>query len=705
MLPTFHKLKRFQYNAKYCKKKHTKIKYSKEELMKIFKPYEPTEKFVNDLHTLPLETYAKFYNRQFDAVSNDEIILKIIADINTRLGPISVLNMPQFEHFKQSLQNIRNNGINLLLNNMINPSDLYTFVIDYIEIMYDILKSADNNIKGTYHTQFTKGFIKKLYNVGNNTQLFFTFENVNDQYLIDIRPTCIYFNQLLDIPEFSYDMNTYKQNILPLIPTNHVQKRVEGNMLDIREFTLHDLGHSYVMNRQDEWLFDNLNRNCVELVEEWIKNKNLYKSEYMKLPDINLRKAIQLYLFDIVHDRGYQFYLPILRQQIRAKKNLENIKTKIIRGNFEGITDTSVLKYIDAAREWLLDITNKFIVKDNTDKIDKYRKDGYIIKKYLDVESCTGIPTDVIICAKGKIRVKFSCEGIIRTTSIYEIELLGLPTNSDIILSENKINDINKWINMMNNNYMEFLKLDSDANICNLPGHQIDDNIEDHTNYNLKGIETYKLERLFRLIKNGTVVNFSVTKLPDIYESDKICINKNSVVIDTGISFKMNEISVENKPKSTSKYINLDAHARFVPADVLERSYIKYPYTTNPYSTPYVIIKLQNDLLAYFGDDLHLGIIKTTDIVIAKAVSSVLTRSVEYAKVIYPAGYLPESIVENAQLEYVSPYAISNLWGRSGYRFVLSRNVGHNKREIIATALIADSKDTLFFFTNKLKKT
>jgi hypothetical protein len=49
----------------------------------------------------------------------------------------------------------------------------------------------------------------------------------------------------------------------------------------------------------------------------------------------------------------------------------------------------------------------------------------------------------------------------------------------------------------------------------------------------------------------------------------------------------------------------------------------------------------------------------------------------------------------------VSPLAISNLWGKSGYRFVLSRSVGHNKREIIGTALISNSKDTLFFFTSR----
>lgn len=85
---------------------------------------------------------------------------------------------------------------------------------------------------------------------------------------------------------------------------------------------------------------------------------------------------------------------------------------------------------------------------------------------------------------------------------------------------------------------------------------------------------------------------------------------------------------------------------------------------------------------------------------IAKAISGLLSRSIEDAKNKY-GGYLPDDIVEKAQLNYVSPFAVTNLWGRDGYRFVLSRKVDDNKCEIIGTALISQSQDTLFFFTNK----
>src|SRR5260221_414472 len=101
------------------------------------------------------------------------------------------------------------------------------------------------------------------------------------------------------------------------------------------------------------------------------------------------------------------------------------------------------------------------------------------------------------------------------------------------------------------------------------------------------------------------------------------------------------------------------------------------------------------------NDELELGIVDTKKhIEVAKAVSSLLSRSIDRAKDVY-GGYLPSQIVERAQLKYVSPYAISNLWGKNSQRFVLSRKINTAMREIIGTALIANSEDTLLFFTNK----
>jgi len=189
------------------------------------------------------------------------------------------------------------------------------------------------------------------------------------------------------------------------------------------------------------------------------------------------------------------------------------------------------------------------------------------------------------------------------------------------------------------------------------------------------------------------MTNFSITKLPDIHESRNIQFDNygNNIVIDNGLCFTLNEISIESKPLKTLKYINLDTNARFIKTDILRDSYIKYPNTLHPESNPYVTL----------DTGYELGIVDTNKHdPVAIGVSSLLSRSINDA-IDTDGGYLPKHIVERAQVEFVSPHAVSNNWGKSGYRFVLTRDINANVKEIVATALIGNSKDTLFFFTSK----
>lgn len=84
----------------------------------------------------------------------------------------------------------------------------------------------------------------------------------------------------------------------------------------------------------------------------------------------------------------------------------------------------------------------------------------------------------------------------------------------------------------------------------------------------------------------------------------------------------------------------------------------------------------------------------------ANAISSLLTRSVEFAKN-SKGGYVPDEFITHAQLHYVSPYAISNLWGLGGYRFILTKKINNDSRELVATVLISNSRKNLFFFTKQ----
>jgi hypothetical protein len=146
-----------------------------------------------------------------------------------------------------------------------------------------------------------------------------------------------------------------------------------------------------------------------------------------------------------------------------------------------------------------------------------------------------------------------------------------------------------------------------------------------------------------------------------------------------------------NAIEPADKYINLNAQDRFVPTRTLRDAYIHYEKSRAPAAPNFVRFEAQG---------LELGIVSSQPPAIARAVSSLLSCSLEDAKD-ENGGHLPSEVVERVQLEIISPYGVSSLWGSFGHRFVLSRSVDRDTSEIVATILVARRKGTVFFFTGR----
>jgi GNAT superfamily N-acetyltransferase len=138
------------------------------------------------------------------------------------------------------------------------------------------------------------------------------------------------------------------------------------------------------------------------------------------------------------------------------------------------------------------------------------------------------------------------------------------------------------------------------------------------------------------------------------------------------------------------RYINLHGDDRFVPTEILRSAYLRFDDSRRPNAPPFVTFEKEG---------FELGIVASEVPEIARAVSSLLTRSLEDAKNAH-GGHLPSAVVERVQLEIISPERVAQLWGAHGHRFVLSRKDG-NRHEIIGTILVARRKGTVFFFTGR----
>jgi hypothetical protein len=142
--------------------------------------------------------------------------------------------------------------------------------------------------------------------------------------------------------------------------------------------------------------------------------------------------------------------------------------------------------------------------------------------------------------------------------------------------------------------------------------------------------------------------------------------------------------------RQLDKYVNLNPEDRFVATSVLRDAYVHYEGTHNPSAPRFVEL----------DDGMELGIVSSAVPEIARAVSSLLSRSLEDARN-DGKGHLPPAVVKRVQLEIISPYGVAHIWGVTGHRFVMSRRVSGDRSELIATILVGRSKDTVFFFTGR----
>lgn len=678
------------------------------DLQNLSKEKVPSETFFLELRNDPINAYRKFELNPFEAPESGPLLLKIIADLNQRLQPGSVLELEQFKTFKEQLFQLRKEGIELW-ERSIPLSDLNVLILKYVESMDKLFRSCDPTLKGTYHRDLAQGYMKSLLNTRDGTRMFFTTHAVDDLYFLDIRPAAIYLNWVIDLPPFSVNAKNYTGG--PIVPAKEIQKFLDGLFVDTEEITKHDLGHTFSMKRQDKWLFETSSFSRLELVKEWTRNKNRIMSQWKSLSqtDPALAKAVQFIIFLVIHDKGYQFHLPILRQQFHSAKWVEMARFNQKHGYYgkNGITD-EVDSRLEQGRIWLVNLVEQMLKEDNLQKITSLNAEtqSVVIKRWQKIETYNGIPINIEANGVQDLKITFNVPGVgMKSTSLYLISLVLTPTADKPILTPEKIDRLEKWIwQKKHSNLIDSLTVNPDGEVtARLKGDAKFQQAPEilAAEEKLSKVELYKLERLLYLTANKMTVPFTITLLPKSFKGTITKIDYSNECVDfiddAGQMHSCPLIEVSFQPDHQflnthhpAKYINLNPDDRFVDANVLRKSYIHYEQSMNVSAPPFVNI----------DNHYELAIVDTHDPRIARAVSSILTRSLNDAKYTH-GGYLPPAIVERVQLELISPYGITHVWGATGHRFVLSREATGGKREMISTALVHRSRDGIFFFTSK----
>lgn len=705
------------------------LKSELERYLRAIEAERPNDPFARELAKDPVGTYG-ILEGQTSArgpslfPQGRSVLQKIQLDLRSRLQSGSVLERPEFHEWRQRLEELTREAESVSSGGI--PTEKFRhFVLKYAETLDALFRSADSSLTGTYHRDFAKALVDFVLKTGDGTHSFFTSEAVNDTYFWHIRPAATYLHWLPDPPPFLHDAKTYRGG--PLVSKLALRRYIDGISLDFEEVVKHDVGHSFYMKRQDQWLFKTAGFPRLQLVAEWTSNKDriLEKWEKLREQDYDLAEAARFLLSEIIHDRGYQFYLPILRQQFATSKWTSMLLFKVSNRYWgdQGPSEIQVARF-EEARLWLQGIVESLLAEENRGRIEALdAKTGpVLLKRWPAIGTYQGIPDRIVIQDAREMRVSFdTLDTRRRATSLYEIALVLAPKSTVPVLTPEKIRAIEEWIWLKKNvPGVRLLSLDSkgDLHVETAPGflrRAVPSNLS--MSERLSPIELYKLERLLFLMKEKRTTSFTITQEPETFAGrvEKVDAATGTLLFmdefHRSTRFRLSEISLQPAEKTMDrgakierpgKYINLRSEDRFLSERILHEAYVRYEDSTNPDAPPFVRVKkeIKNSNGRPEVVEFELGIVKTDRPEIARAVSSLLTRSLEDAKYTN-GGYLPPPVVERVQRELVSPYAVANLWGRAGHRFVLSRAAADGTREIVASALVGESRDTIFFFTSR----
>ncbi len=133
------------------------------------------------------------------------------------------------------------------------------------------------------------------------------------------------------------------------------------------EFTWHDWGHLEGMARRDLKHIQHSGKPAERVIAEWDVTKSrilTYRNTY-KEKNRDLYDAMDLILMEFLHERGFQYSLTVLKNELDTPKWLEIILRKKERGFFDSFRhNIQAFTQLESARQHLLEAIEKFRIED-----------------------------------------------------------------------------------------------------------------------------------------------------------------------------------------------------------------------------------------------------------------------------------------------------------------------------------------------------
>jgi diketogulonate reductase-like aldo/keto reductase len=368
----------------------------------------------------PTQLYASLLQRKINAESSDNFFLlpemlisvqRIKSNIDKRLSSKSELKY--LNDMEINILKCFSTDFNYIIDNDIPYKNSVETIFLYLDFMDGIFKRLYPSLPNSIAKLLTE---EKFLNLTSQKDviLFFSFRPVDIDFFVRTRPTPIYIIGLIDYPSFENP--------------DQAKIKVDGYFTEIGGFAHHDAEHA----RADWKLDSNLlkHRNPEALVQEWQHNRDLIqeKINQLKVNDPDLARAAMILLFEILHERGLQYDLSILKSYLNLPLFSKTTKDKWLSLFWDPLPGKYELYDIfDKAENWLDHQVSELLIQQNKENLAKSHS---LISTIEKITMNDGFVQRVEILEEDDVRVwlneSLECFQENQVTSLYNIKTFGL---------------------------------------------------------------------------------------------------------------------------------------------------------------------------------------------------------------------------------------------------------------------------------------
>ncbi len=220
---------------------------------------------------------------------------------------------------------------------------------DYLPVLDLILGERHPELMANeYHRHHAEHLLEKILAQAPDIFLHFSFESVDDEFFVATRTA---------------PMNLIGIDLRGLDDEAPQKPFADNFYMKNSEFAYHDLGHAEFTTMRDLLYMRSADKPIVRIVWEWEATRLRIKEvvDQVKTNDVDLADAMTNILFELLRERGFQFSLTVLKQELETRKWVEVIERKL-RSGFYSHYPTNENRYsrLEEARLGLVKAVERF---------------------------------------------------------------------------------------------------------------------------------------------------------------------------------------------------------------------------------------------------------------------------------------------------------------------------------------------------------